>query len=475
MKICTLSPQGNGQRNGGIVRFSGALYSAGVDNLFWEIGNHSWNGDAFPWEGTPFRLENEEDEKALIASLEKYDIVINNWPTLTTNEHNSFRVWNVWKSLQNPLRVTVLHNTILSAVRKENLSPLVWSASDYLLVQVSEDSTLCKELTQRMPWLEGKFRQFRQSLDVEEFRSLLSFEKEGRDNLALWVGRWEGCRNTARWSTVLQSAIRENYSSNFLHCAIGLDSDVKTYWGFFNADKGKHVRLNQNKVNSSSTFLRDGIFLRDQIKELSKKDILSPNEFYVFGPYEYATGMKILSKSAFGISTFGAWRDDIVEDYRSLAKLEFVSLEIMLLSLPVFDRRHLESMSEKELLNAPWIFKSGHDYSDQQNVDLLKHMEEVYANPSLYRSYRESCVDYVTRKHSIHNFIEELKALHTSGKTRRESPEHVISHLYGKEINLTDDLWVSLQHSKKGIPHYIEWDEEKMNITPRKETPSALF
>jgi hypothetical protein len=200
MKICTLSPQGNGVRGGGITRFSGALHSKGIENHFWELSKQSWNGQFFEWEGEPFTLENEADEKALLEKLEQYDVVVNNWPTMTTNEHNSIRLWRVWKSLEKPLKVTVLHNTILSAVKKENLSPLVWSASDYLLIQVSEESTIRQDLVKTMPWLEKKIRQFRQVLDISEFEERIqkSFEVSEKDDLALWVGRWENCRNTAR-------------------------------------------------------------------------------------------------------------------------------------------------------------------------------------------------------------------------------------------------------------------------------------
>jgi hypothetical protein len=474
MKICTLSPQGNGIRCGGITRFSGALYRAGVDNFFWEISNSSWNGEDFDWEGTPFRLDNEEDEKSLSSLLESYDIVINNWPTLTTNEHRAFRLWNVWKNLKNPLKVTVIHNTILSAVRKENLSPLVWSASDYLLVQVAENSSLCVELVERMPWLASKIRQFRQSLEITEFENLIEKSlEEPKDATALWVGRWEGCRNTARWSKVLGDAKSLEFTSKFSHVAMGLESDVKTYWGFFNSDKGNHVRLNSHRVTKDSDFIEDGHFLTEKINEMKP---FSANDFAIFGPYEYSAGMSCLSRAAWGISIFGPWKEDVVNDYRSLAKLEFVSLEIMLLSLPVFDKRHLSLMTESTLQDAEWVLKSSHTATPEENVDLLRKMEEIFADKSKYRDYRLQNIEYVRKNHTTESFLRDLNTLYLAGKTACLSEKEVLNHLYGTEISLDENMWVSLFHTRKGQVHEISWEKEKMNVVPRTlKQPTALF
>lgn len=480
MKICTLSPQGNGVRGGGITRFSGALHSKGIENHFWELNKQSWNGSFFDWEGKPFTLNNEEDERALAARLEEYDVIVNNWPTMTTNEHNSIRLWNVWKSLRHPLKVTVLHNTILSAVRKENLSPLVWSSSDYLLIQVSEESTIRRELVRSMPWLDKKIRQFRQVLDISEFEERISqsMELSTKDDLALWVGRWENCRNTARWGKVLSDANAASYKSPFLHCAMGLESDVKTYWGYFANDKGNHVRLNTYEIGKDTPFLVDGKIDRTELSKIYTPQKL--NDLLVFGRYEYKNGMDLLQSAKWGISIFGAWKDELVDDYLSLAKLEYASLEIMLLSLPIFDYRHLDSMKERELFNAPWVLKSKHNATPEENLALLRRMEEICADASLYKSYREKNIEYVRNHHSAENFIDLINSLHKEGKTERKDEKEVLSHLYGYDVPLTSDLWVSLQHTSKKIPHYVEWESQgekkpdKMKLVARKRT-TELF
>lgn len=480
MKICTLSPQGNGVRGGGITRFSGALHSKGIQNHFWELNKQSWNGQFFEWEGDPFTLENGESEEELIRKLEEYDVVVNNWPTMTTNEHNSGKLWRVWKALKNPLKVTVLHNTILSAVRKENLSPLVWSDSDYILIQVSEESTIRKELVKTMPWLDKKIRQFRQVLNIDEFESRItnSLDLSKKDDLALWVGRWENCRNTARWGKVLKDANEANYKSPFLHCAMGLESDVKTYWGYFANDKGNHVRLNTYEISAETVFLKDGRIDREELSKIYTPERL--NDLLVFGRYEYKNGMDLLQSAKWGVSIFGAWKDDLVDDYLSLAKLEYASLEIMLLSLPVFDYRHLDSMKERELFDAPWVLKSKHNATPEENLALLKRMEEIVQDKNLYREYRESNVAYVKKHHSAENFVNLLEGLHKEGKTEKVSEKDVLSHLYGYDVPLTDDLWVSMQHTSKKVPHYVEWESQgekkplKMKLVPRKKT-TELF
>jgi hypothetical protein len=484
MKICTLSPQGNGVRCGGITRFSGALHSKDVDNFFWELSQGSWNAPFIDWEGTPFKLETEEDEIALKAKLESYDVIVSNWPTMTTNEHNSYRLWNVWKNLENPLKVSIIHNTILTAVRKENLSPLVWSSSDYILIQVSEESTICQELIKTMPWLNGKIRQFRQVLDIDEFEERIenSLDVTAKDDLALWVGRWENCRNTARWGKVLKDANEMGHKSPYLHCAMGLESDVKTYWGYFANDKGNHVRLNSHEVKEGAAFLSD-YNGQQRIDREKLSSIYTPeklNDLLVFGRYEYKTGMDLLQSAKWGISIFGAWKEDLVQDYVSLAKLEYASLEIMLLSLPVFDHRHLSTMSETELFNSPWMLKAKHDASPEENVALLRRMEEIASNPSLYREYREANIDYVKRKHSAQNFIDLINECLTDGKTPKLSEKEILHRIYGEEVAMTPDLWVSMQHTQKKIPHYISWEPQgekkpdKMKIAPRRKL-SELF
>jgi len=470
LKICTLSPQGNGVRTGGICRFSGALYGVGVDNFFWELYPTSWNAPFINWEGKPFKLVSQADEDDLLQKLEEYDVIINNWPTMTDNEPNSYKLWNVWKRIEKAMKITVLHNTILTAVRKENLSPLVWSASDYLLIQVSEDSTICKELLTKMPWLKGKFKQFRQILDIAEFddRMKHSMDVTKKDDVALWVGRWENCRNTARWSTVLKDANVANFKSPFLYCAMGIESDVKSYWGFFANDKGNHVRLNSHEVKTDAAFLSAGKIDEDKLKALKEHDFLNP--FYIFGRYEYKTGMDLLQKSKWGISIFGAWKDDLVNDYISLAKLEYASLEIMLLSLPIFDYRHLDSMKERELFDAPWVLKSKHDATPEENIALLKRMEEIVNDPILYREYRERNIDYVKRNHSTDNFISLIEDCYTSGKTEKKDEDSILKLIYGKPVELTNDLWVSLKHTDKQIPQYITYDEKgKIKIAQRKK------
>lgn len=480
MKICTLSPQGNGVRGGGITRFSGALYGKGVHNHFWELNKQSWNSPFFGWEGDAFVLENENDENELLKKLETYDVVVNNWPTMTTNEHNSAKLWRVWKALKHPLKVTVLHNTILSAVRKENLSPLVWSDSDYLLIQVSEESTIRKELVKMMPWVDKKIRQFRQVLDISEFEERISnsLEVSKKDDLALWVGRWENCRNTARWGKVLSDANASGYKSPFLHCAMGLESDVKTYWGFFANDKGNHVRLNTYEIGPDTAFLRDGKIDRAELAKIYTPEKL--NDLLVFGRYEYNAGMELLKSAKWGISIFGAWKDELVDDYLSLAKLEYASLEIMLLSLPIFDYRHLDSMKERTLFDAPWVLKSKHNGTPEENVALLKKMEEIVQDENLYREYRKANVEYVKKHHSAENFVNLLKSLLVEGKTEKKTEAEVLKHLYGQEISLTEDLWVSMQHTSKQVPHYVEWESQgekkppKMKLVPRKKT-TELF
>jgi hypothetical protein len=484
MKICTLSPQGNGVRCGGITRFSGALHSQQVDNFFWELSPGSWNAPFIDWEGTPFKLETPEDEENLRQKLESYDVVVSNWPTMTTNEQNSYKLWNVWKNLKNPLKVSIIHNTILTAVRKENLSPLVWSSSDYILIQVSEESTICQELIKTMPWLEGKIRQFRQVLDIEEFEERIqgSLEVSQKDDLALWVGRWENCRNTARWGKVLKDANEMAHKSPYLHCAMGLESDVKTYWGYFAMDKGNHTRLNTHEVKPGAAFLSEIQGMqRIDLEKLST--IYTPeklNDLLVFGRYEYKTGMDLLQSAKWGISIFGAWKDDLVQDYVSLAKLEYASLEIMLLSLPVFDHRHLATMKETELFNAPWMLKAKHDATAEENVALLRRMEEITSNPSLYREYREANIDYVKRKHSAQNFIDLIRDCVNEGKTSKLTEEEILERIYGEKVEMTPDLWVSMQHTTKKLPHYISWEPQgekkpdKIKILPRRKI-SELF
>jgi hypothetical protein len=478
MKICTLSPQGNGVRCGGITRFSGALNNVGVENHFWELSQGSWNAPFINWEGDPFKLESVEDEDALLTKLEQYDVILNNWPTMTSNEHNSYRLWNVWKKLKSPLKITIIHNTILTAVRKENLSPLVWASSDYIFVQVSENSTLCQELVRTMPWLEGKIRQFRQVLDIGEFQERIdsSLEVSQKNDTAMWIGRWENCRNTARWSKVLSDANSLSYKSNYLHFGIGLESDVKTYWGFFANDKGNHVRLNSHEIKEEAPFLTKvqhvHLIDREKLSEIYTPEKL--NDFLIFGRYQYSVGMDLLQTSKWGISIFGAWKEELVKDYLSLAKLEYASLEIMLLSLPIFDYRHLETMEEKELFNAPWILKSKHDATPEENVELLRRMEAITSDEKLYRDYREANIDYVRRKHAASNFLDLVRDCLASGKTSKLSQKEILQRLYGEEIEFTPELWVSMQHTSKKIPHYISWESQdkkpdKMKILARRK------
>ena len=482
MKICTLSPQGNGVRCGGITRFSGALKTKGIENYFWNIQSSSWNEGYDNWEGIPFKLDNIEDENDLVEKLQQYDIVVNNWPTLTTNEHNAYKMWNVWKRLTNPLKISIVHNTLLSAIKEENLSPLVWSDSDYILIQVSDNSRICTSLLDSMPWLQGKIKQFRQVLNADVFEERISnsLDANKKADLALWVGRWEKFRDSVRWDNVLQDANSLNYKSKYLNCAIGVDSDVKTYWSYFAPNKGKHVKTSKH-LKSSLGPDKLPYLINDQDAYRFNDDYIHQtfgtsalNDFFVFGKYENRIGLDLLQSAKWGISTFGAWNDKVEIDYVSLAKLEYTSLEIMLLSLPIFDHRHLKNMEETELFDAPWVLKSKHNATPEENVNLIKSMDNIDSNEDLYKDYRLASIDYVKRKHGIHNFIDLLQDLYAQGKTTKLEEKEILKRLYGFEIDLTPDLCVTLKHTEKGIPHVIQSIDDKIKVI-RRELPSKLF
>jgi hypothetical protein len=457
LKICTLSPQGNGVRNGGITRFSGILHAEGVDNHFRDLGANFWNKGMYPWEGTPFDLETPQDEDALVAKLNEYDIVLYNTPAYKDNDHETIRMYRVWKRLSRPLRITVVHNSIPTAVFKENISPLFYGESDYILVGTAEGSMVWNEIKSKIPGSEGKLVHMFNFVNLDEFMPLVKeFEDpSSRDDNVLWMGRYEQCRDANRLQQVVKHLNESNYASKLDFYAMGLENDTMTYWSFYNPNPDLG-RLSTKVVDSTSPngiLKPDGRFDRDGIRSMLK-NVVEPNQLKVFGRYRHADGMRLMASSKFGVETYGPWNDKVVDAYSKGSKIEYAMIEIMALSVPVFDGKYLSLLERTELHDSKFCFKINKGQSAEESLGLVKEMENLANDPKKYREAREWSLDYVRRHHSVSAFFGLLEDLHRKGKTTKPGDEKVLKSLYGKEVSLSDDLWVSFYHAKRGVPHY---------------------
>lgn len=459
MKICTLSPGGNGITNGGITQFSGILKSVGVDNFFWELSPGSWNSGDFAWEGEPFKLENSQDETDLANMLEKYDVVLLNLPMMKDREHEMIKVYRVWQKLVNPLRVVIPHNSMADVVFKENMSPLIYAASDYIFTLNPENATIPQEILTRIPKSREKLVNFRLFINLAERMSLVNefsdFKK--KEDYALWVGRFEMCRNTGRLADLVRSINASKHKSTLDFYAMGLSNDTMTYWQFFNTYK-EVARLSTYGVSSEveperMLLTAEGLIDHKKVSTMYEADD-SINRLKVFGKYKHKEGMRILAASKFGVNTYGPWNEKMVPVYSGGDKLENATIEIMTYSLPVFDHRYLKNLDSKELFESPYVIKLKHDATPEENLVAIQAMEKLAGDEKLYAEAREWSLDYIKRKHTVDSFIELVKQCHAKGKTEKASEKEVLKALYGKDTELENDMWVSFHHSQKGEPQY---------------------
>lgn len=483
MKICTLSPGGNGIINGGITQFSGILNSVGVDNFFWELSPGSWNRGDFDWEGTPFKLESLSQEDELVQKLDEYDVVILNLPMMKDKEHELIKVYRVWKKLK-ALRIVVPHNSMANVVFKENMAPLFYGMSDYIFTLNPEGATIPQEILKRVPNSREKLVNFRLFINLKLRMPLIQefsdFKK--KEDYALWVGRYELCRDTSRLAKVVRDANSLNHKSILDYYAMGLSNDTMTYWQFFAAHK-EIARLSTYSVSSEVEPERmlltpEGRIDHEKVSTLYEKDD-SLNRLKVFGKYKHVDGMRILAASKFGVNTYGPWNDKMVPAYAGGEKLENATIEIMTYSLPVFDYRYLKNLDNKELFDSPYVVKLKHDATPEENLQAVLAMEKLASNESLYNEARNWSLDYVKRKHTVESFIDLVKECHAKGKTFKPEEKDILKALYGTEVELTDDMWVSFYEKE---PRYIEWKEEmkgKKHISKRilssKKINTKLF
>lgn len=457
LKICTLSPQGNGVRNGGITRFSGVLHAEGVDNHFWDLGSNFWNKGTYPWEGAPFDLQASQDEDTLVAKLNEYDVVLYNTPTYKDNDHETIRMYRVWKRLTRPLRVTVVHNSIPTSVFKENLSPLFYGESDYILMAASEGSVVWNEISEKVPEAAGKLVHMPLFVNLDELMPLVKeFEDPAsRDDNVLWMGRFEQCRDTNRLQQVVKHLNEAERKSKLDFYAMGLENDTMTYWSFYNPnpDLGRLSSKTIDATNPNGILTPEGRFDGPSIRSMLKQ-VVEPNQLKVFGRYRHTDGMRLMASSKFGVDTYGPWSDKVVDAYSKGSKIEYAAIEIMTLSVPVFDGKYLSLLDRKELHDSEFCFKIHKGQTREQSLALVESMERLAGDPKRYREAREWSLDYVKRYHSVQSFFELIEGLHTKGKTRKPGDSAVLQSLYGKGVELTDDLWFSFYHAKKGVPHY---------------------
>jgi len=71
--------------------------------------------------------------------------------------------------------------------------------------------------------------------------------------------------------------------------------------------------------------------------------------------------------------------------------------------------------------------------------------------------------------------LELINSCYSAGKTKKYSEKELMKMIYGQNVELTEDLWVSLKHTEKGIQQFYSRDEKgKIKIAPKKKV-NELF
>jgi hypothetical protein len=463
MKIAVLSPQGNGVTNGGITAFTNQLVKAGAISYFRKLNGDSTNNGLYPWEGKEYTTEMLES-KEFLEEINSYDVIINNWPTWRKYEQHAYYDYKFWKKIKT-LKVQVVHNPHFGEVFRENFTPLMYNESDVLLFPVGTTSNIVKEILEKMPWLKERVSSFNLIYDTnqKDFEiSNVPFEK--RIDQVVHLGMWKPFRDMKSFINWFDTTDLPKLN------IMGVSNDTATYFNFFALLKDVVHKTNY-ELFEKSTCVNEGIV------DLEKFSQISDQKIPVISRYHQHLGMQVVSNSLFCANMYGPWDKESKLTHGGGAKLETSSMEAMFYSVPIFDGWYIDNLEKEELKNSPHILKfykpetNTPSECEEKNNVLREKIEKLRTDAKAYSEAREWCRNYIINEHSASNFLDKLKTL--KKKTFSMPESECILKLYGKEVEITPDLYCSFKHTAKGevyiIPEESMKPGEKIKPVVKKE------
>lgn len=294
--------------------------------------------------------------------------------------------------------------------------------ADYINAIESCDGLLCHSLTETksgfMSWVKRHgISKPAQKMDVffhvPFVKHLISLDKEGRSKKLINASRAVAWK---RGSIVLNihNALADR---GFVTEMIGFERSIAGYSQLKNYEgklKWYTTEGFYKPVNAPSAFSSSRV--NNDLFDFVDAEGQNPDFMYVFGSYDYRRGLKRISESAFATHPRSFEHNNL--DYGN--NFEFQGLEAALLTIPIFHRHFLDTVTipgTLKTLSSTGVFLSVDD--DNRHLKdggpqvleperFAARLDEIWNNPDIYSRMRRESVEFIRTYYSSEVVVPNL-------------------------------------------------------------------
>lgn len=228
--------------------------------------------------------------------------------------------------------------------------------------------------------------------NIYNFDKLIEYRKENQSKKIAYLGRFATFKDPQRLINMLPYTAK----NNILLELIGIERSLGALNIFYDNIEQKIPSSKIIEVNKKN--LDAGLLIEDNERDINKA--------YIWGPYEYKTGINQLSSSMFGAS-FYHLSPESYGDNVEYAQCEMIGVGC----IPIFDSNFGDNCYAHENgIQTNNKFKDIENFAlflnkDLSNVDeVINSVNEIYLNKNIQNKYKEVSLD-VIKKHTDSNAI----------------------------------------------------------------------
>lgn len=367
-----------------------------AERSFVRSGGHIKNAISFKPDEIPTITKKLNNE---------YDIVvINSYPSPM---HNRETVVSFYKDLvlklEKPIVVSMMHEIKRANFDRIPLHLAIANASDFVF-NFSTETDYSKDVSSILTnkKLGERIARMKLPFTVSDYdKYVIPFAD--KDKRIIYASRWTSMKDPAR-------LIEMHALTKDIHMAIhGIERSIGAKFDIID---------------------------RSNYKAKFEKYDLTSELIESFGPYEYSTGMDLLSKSMFGYSGFRLPR----EPHNYGDRFEYAQMEIMAVgTIPVFDKHYGENNIDdngNRFIDNPEIAV----WSNRENLqDTVDQLLQISANEIVYNRYVEAGRAFVRQESEASTIIPKMiEHITKFGKqTNKWTHEEFLTKCYNQDVTAT--------------------------------------
>lgn len=378
-------------------------------------------GHSMPIEPVEFK---HTEIPSLVEKLNSnYDtVIINSYPS---SKHDPAAIIafyeNLVKKIDKPVLVGMMHE-----IKKANIDaiPMILPILNYcdIVYNFSEKTFFSSEFSSYFPskTLGERTKRFKMWIDLTELKKNYRdvYNLSDKDRKLMYVGRWTSMKDPRRVLD-LYPTMKERDPS-FKLALHGIERSIGAKYDIIDHPNSVYD-LNFNGYDWDV----DGV--------------------PTFGPYNYAQGMELISKSLFACSFYRLPK----EPHNYGDRMEYTQIEIIGCgTIPVFDKHYGEHNFDS----------NGNRYIDNDHLAVWSSREdlgetadkliEIANNPSEQKLYRDSSFSFVDREFNADNVLPEMfNYIMTTGKdcNKFSNDKDLMTHLFQSDKAFGDYLEIREQ------------------------------